>query len=142
MKTIILFLTIFIWTSLVQSQTITYQNDNGYCVGITNGAQFLNRAYTVHAQTDTTQAIGLFNIARHYISIQSKDSASIIIKYQLSVDGVTWGVLNTQDSLSTASNIGDVETLNMTTEVLGARYVRYIFYVQGFRLGKIGRAHV
>jgi hypothetical protein len=125
----ILFLVLFPCMALSQS----YRNDIFYPEEI-NGTAILNQAYA-SAQLDTTQAIKCSEFAGHFVSVQSKDSASIHIKYQLSVDGVTWSLLATQDSLSTASNTGDIKTLNMTSVVNGSNFVRYVFNQTAFRVG-------
>ena len=98
------------------------------------GTQILNLAYVAN-QSDTSQIVKCSDYTSTFVTVQSKDSASIHIKYQLSVDGVTWGTLNTQDSLSTASNTGDVKSLNMSTIALGANYIRYVFNQTAFRVG-------
>jgi hypothetical protein len=96
------------------------------------GTQILDMAY-VSEQIDTTQAFGPVDFAAVFVNVQSKDSASILIKYQLSSDGVTWGALTTLDSLSTAA--GDFKSVNLTASLLGAYRARLIFTIQDYRLG-------
>lgn len=77
--------------------------------------------------TDTTQWIYLGDHANVYVTIQTKDSARFLIKYQLSVDRVALGTLTTIDSLVTTSNTGGLKSINLTTSSLGAPWARLVF---------------
>jgi len=85
-----------------------------------------NYAYTA-STVDTTEWVNLANFANAYLTLQSKDSCTLLINYQLSVDGVALGVSTLLDSLSTASDAGALKTLNFGTTALGATYGRFIF---------------
>jgi hypothetical protein len=141
MKTLIALLLIA-GTMYGQQTTVTYMNrylraqhDNAGVGGVDSSTQILNRTYTA-AKLDTTEAIGCLPWVNTYVNLQTKDSASIHIKYQLSIDGVTWGVLTTIDSLSTASNTGAFKSVSMGATILGANYIRFILNTTAFNLGE------
>lgn len=105
----------------------------GTYAAIGKGA-LVNRAYNA-GTNDTTQAIQTGKST--FLTLASKDSASLTIKYQLSLDGVNWGALTTTDSLSTANDNGDAKSLNVDNIALGAPFVRFTFSQNpSFRLGK------
>ena len=108
-------------------------NSTDFLFDITQG-RIENKAYAA-ATLDTTNTIDVTKFSSVHVAIQSKDSASIYVNYQTSLDGVTWGVSTVKDSLSTASNAGDVKTIDFTATVGGAPFVRFIISQNVFRLG-------
>lgn len=111
------------------------------CVGVASGQLTSNHENYLHKDmdassaaiqnvaygtADTTEWIYLTPYEEVYLSVQSKDSATILIKYQLSVDRVALGTLTTIDSLQTTSNAGNLKTINVLTVAGGAPYVRYV----------------
>lgn len=84
------------------------------------------RTYTA-STLDTSIAYATSDYKNTYVTVQSKDSARCHVKYQLSVDGTTWGVSATKDSLSTTTDGGDLKSMDFTAQILGSPYVRYIF---------------
>lgn len=96
--------------------------------------EILNKAYAA-ATLDTTQTVDASYFKEAWLTVQSKDSGSILISYQLSLDGVTWGVATLYDSLSTASNAGAARLTNLSTVAAGAPYFRLILDPNVFNLG-------
>lgn len=125
-KLIFLLMGFFIW----QSALSQYTNEDRYiALNMNEGnntAKIQNRTYTA-STVDTTEWLHLANLANVYLTLQSKDSCTLLINYQLSVDRVALGTSTLLDSLSTASNAGNAKTLNFGTTSLGAPYARFIF---------------
>ena len=133
-KLIFLLLGFFIWGSAL-GQGIKPGN-----YAETNPSTFLNlnmnqgntvsainaRTYTA-STVDTTAFYQVANFKTLYISLQSKDSCTLLVNYQLSLDGTTLGVSTLIDSLSTAVNAGAVKVMDHTAQILGASFVRWIF---------------
>lgn len=86
----------------------------------------INRTYT-SSTIDTSVVYNAVDWKNIYVAVQSKDSARIHIKYQLSSDGSTFGLLTTKDSLSTTQAAGDLKTVDLTSTILGSPYFRLIF---------------
>lgn len=95
-----------------------------------------NKTYTATTK-DTTIAYACTDWKNTFVTVQSLDSARVHIKYQLSADGTNWGTIATKDSLSTVVATGHIQTLDMTAQVLGARFLRFIldFTVTGVPQG-------
>lgn len=91
-----------------------------------NVAKIQNRTYT-SSTVDTTEWLHLANLANVYLSLQSKDSCTLLINYQYSVDRVALGVSTLIDSLSTAAAAGAFKSINVLTTAIGASYGRFIF---------------
>lgn len=85
-----------------------------------------DRAYN-SLTIDTTIVYQAEDWKNVYVTIQSEDSARCRIKYQLSTDGSTWGVMATKDSLSTAEATGDLKSVDLTANIIGAQYFRIAF---------------
>lgn len=101
-----------------------------------SGSSTTGKPYT-GSTVDTLMATGLSEYSATYLNIQSQDSASLTIKYQLSLDATHWGALTTADSLSTASNTGDVKSIHVDTFALGVPFIRFIISQNpSYRLGK------
>lgn len=130
-----LLLAVLLCSSVGFAQVVTGPTFKYDFVKTKGGTSVLNKAYT-GTTLDTTQALGLAAWTNNFVNVSSADSASVTIKYQLSVDGVNWGVLTTADSLSTASNTGDVKSVNLSTYAVGSPFIRFIFALNpSFRLG-------
>lgn len=103
--------------------------------GADSTVQLLNRTYG-SGTTDTTETIRCAPWNNTFITLSTKDSISLHLKYQLSVDGQTWGVLTTLDSLSTLTGAGPaVKTVSLSSTILGAPYVRFVLAVTAFNRG-------
>lgn len=102
--------------------------------GITSGRTYSSWAHdSTGGQIDTMQAIPVDNAIEVYYSIYSLDSASCIVAYQGSFDGVNFGASTTIDSLSTA--VAAHKSIALPAAALGLRSVRFVRTVQAFRLG-------
>ena len=90
------------------------------------------RAYT-GSSIDTSIAYPCTDWKSFFVTVQSKDSASCLIKYQISADSGTgytamnWSAIATKDSLATTSNTGSAKSVDVSGQILGARWVRFIF---------------
>lgn len=91
--------------------------------------------WTYIAQTDTMQAIPVHDWSQTYYVIEVKDSASFIIGYQPSYDGVTFYPTVTIDSLSSANNAGNAISIQLPVKAAGCRAVKFTRIVGTFRLG-------
>lgn len=85
-----------------------------------------DRAYT-SSTVDTTEWVLLSDYAGVNLSLQSKDSCTLLINYQYSLDKSALGVSTLIDSLSTAGAAGALKSINVLTTALGATYGRFIF---------------
>ena len=126
--------------ALVELPTVTVYyhtpaSRNRYAVTVL-GSSLTNRPYT-GSTVDTVAILGTSDYSKTYLNLASLDSASLTVKYQLSLDGSNWGVLTTADSLSTASNTGDVKSILLDTYQLGAPFMRLVISQNpSYRLGK------
>jgi hypothetical protein len=113
-----------------------YSNVTGYFKTQRLGTEILNKAY-VGTTRDTTQSINPWAYNAAMIALQSKDSVSLTVLVQYSIDGVTWDTTVTVDSLSNGNNNGDYKEINVSTfGNPGAYAERFIFVVNpGYRLG-------
>ena len=89
------------------------------------------KAYTT-STSDTTMAYACSDWKSFFVTVQSRDSASILIKYQISADSgggsaINWSAIATKDSLSTTNNAGDAKSVDVSGQILGAKWVRFIF---------------
>ena len=103
----------------------TERNVAGY-FQTNNGTAIKGRAYAT-ALGDTTQILSLVDHKTVYVNVQSLDSATIRISYALSDDAANWTAFTLKDSLATATNTGSLKTIDLTSTLLGARYVRFLF---------------
>jgi hypothetical protein len=145
MKTLVLFLGTLLLSALSLAQVgypathseryLLAQKENAGVGGADSTVQLLNRTYA-SGTTDTSEAIRCAPWNNTYVTLSSKDSISLHLKYQLSVDGQTWGVLTTLDSLSTGTGAGPaVKVVSLTSTILGAPYARFILAVTAFNRG-------
>lgn len=127
MKKIILGLAMVLLASVSMAQ---YQRDI-YFVPQTLYAStaMSSRAYTA-AYDDTTKAIGLDGVNRAFVHIVTavNDSISVIVSYQTSADGVTFGAFTVLDSLSTTGTVGAVTGLELPAKAMAAHQVRIRVY--------------
>ena len=133
-KLIFLLLGFFIWQSAlsqgIKPGNYTATNPSTFLqlalTGPTNVSAINGRTYTA-STVDTTQWYQVSNFKTLYISLQSKDSCTLLVNYQLSLDGTNVGVSTLIDSLSTAVNAGAVKVMDHTAQILGSTFVRWIF---------------
>jgi hypothetical protein len=88
--------------------------------------------------TDTTMGYETTNFKTLLVSVVVNDTCTILVSYQLSTDGVTWGVPSTTagaqgtnapyDSVKCKINANVVKTIDFTS-VATSRYIRWIFAV-------------
>lgn len=86
--------------------------------------QVRDRAFT-SSTTDTTEAINLAQYKTVLYTLQSLDSASVIISYALSLDGSNWTSFTVQDSLKQNADGSVVKSIDFTSLALGAKYIRF-----------------
>jgi len=116
----LLFLLLFLPVVALSQQ----KNDRSFYV-YQDTAEVLNRAY-VNSQVDTCKIYGVLGYNETHLGIQTKDSAEVYVKYQLSVDGgTTWGALTTKDSLIATAAAAKVFDLSST--VSGATHIKLHF---------------
>jgi hypothetical protein len=98
--------------------------------------RILLSAYTSTTK-DTTVAYNVTQFKSVFVTLQSKDSCDLYLKYQLSLDGgATWGVATTKDSLTTATDAGDVKVMDLSAQIGGCTTVRFIIEQNGlYKLG-------
>lgn len=75
--------------------------------------------------TDTTEAIALDQFKTPYLTLVTTDSATFLIDYRLSVDGVNWSAFTTKDSLSHSTSGNGFKSVDFASTVLGAKYVQF-----------------
>ena len=131
-KLLFLFLGVFL---LVGCATQGPQNDEYFLYKLTSTdggstytrTQLANIAYS--AGTDTTEAIYIGGHTNFYVTVGARDSTSLLITFQTSMDGATWSATTTQDSLknSTAAVVMATKSVNLTTVTLGVPFVRFLF---------------
>jgi hypothetical protein len=88
--------------------------------------ELTTRTYT-SSTIDTSIAYAMTDYKNTFVTVQSLDSARCRISYQLSADGTNWGVATTKDSLATATATGDLKTVDVTTQIAGSPFARFIF---------------
>ena len=121
-----LLMAFFIWQSALGQYT---NEDRIIALNMNEGnnvAKIQNRTYTA-STVDTTEWLLLVNSASVSLTLQSKDSCTLLINYQYSVDRVALGVSTLIDSLSTAAAAGALKSINVLTTSIGATWARFIF---------------
>jgi len=120
-------------TALTQAQN--QYNING--IFNDNNSASLAGAAFVAATIDTTEALYVPNFKTLYVNVFAADSCTILIKYQLSSDGSNWTAVATKDSLSHGADGYGFKSVDFTSTVLGAQYVRFHFDfdVNAFAIG-------
>ena len=128
-----LFFLILISTSVYaqQNATLDYLTRKTYPQSYSSFSLISGRSYSA-SRLDTTIAYPCADWKSFYVTVQSKDSASCIIRYQISADSggvstMSWSASAIKDSLSTTNNAGDVKSADVSGQVLGAKWVRFIF---------------
>jgi len=131
-KLIFLLMGFFIWNSALSQITGSQQSTNNIAPIVklnmndgNNVAKIQGRAYTA-TTSDTTEWLYLANFKNVFLTLQSKDTCTLLINYQLSADGATLGVSTLLDSLSVRNTAGGVKSLNFSTTSLGTPYGRFI----------------
>jgi hypothetical protein len=92
------------------------------------GVQIKLRTFSA-STTDTTYGQDVRKFAGINVTLQSKDIVTILIKYQLSTDNVTWTTIATIDSLSQSGTGSTIKNVNVSTVGLGVSYIRFVFAV-------------
>ena len=92
----------------------------------TQGAEMKGKTFTF-GSTDTTQPQNISASSVVHLGLQTTDTVSVIIKYQLSMDGQNWTSVVTLDSSRQTSSGTAVKALNLSTATLGMFYIRYLF---------------
>jgi hypothetical protein len=90
-----------------------------------NNVTIKARSYT-SATCDTTWAYDVSGYSSMSITVQTQDSATILIKYQLANDTSYWFDLTTIDSLK-SGNSGNRIKLDFSKFVAGTKYIRFVF---------------
>jgi len=88
------------------------------------GAEIHGRSYT-GSTLDTTQAIPVFRGTSLHLYLSAKDSATVLVSYQLSDDGNSWTTKTASDSLVTLSDTYGLKSINFSTIALTARFIRF-----------------
>ena len=84
------------------------------------------RAYT-SSTNDTTYAVDIRKYSSINVTLQTTDSATILIKYRTSLDGTNWTALTTIDSLVQSSDVSVIKNYTASTVAIGCSYVQFAF---------------
>ena len=76
--------------------------------------------------TDTTKVVDISRYPNVYFTFQAKDSISLLIYYQLRINGATWTASTLTDSLKQSSDVSIVKTINLSSITLGTGAVRLV----------------
>lgn len=95
-------------------------------ISTVNDTVIIGRTYTA-ATVDTSKTIDVRYADDYFVGLIVRDSATILVKYQVSMNNSTWSPVLTKDSISTVSNTGSADVVDFTNEVRGAAYIRFIF---------------
>jgi len=121
---------LIVFTGLAYGQRAEYGNDDIVFTPKTLTAGTVMSARTdAAALQDTTRKIALSGFAKCYIAltIAANDSASAVVKYQGSVDGVNWSpTLVTIDSLSTSGDLLHSKGIALPDGGHAFEFVRFI----------------
>ena len=77
--------------------------------------------------TDTTDFLNAADHKTLYVALTTKDSATILIDYSVSVDSETWSDYTVKDSLSYSGSTNGFKSVDFSSTVLGFQYVRFRF---------------
>ena len=128
-KLIFLLCGFFIWQSAL-SQVVVDKNNNAsqFFRDLTGGVytRIQDRSYS-GGVTDTSDYIPVRDHKTVYVSLMTKDSATILIDYSVSVDGANWSAYTVKDSLSNATSDNGFKSVDFTSTVLGFNYARFRF---------------
>lgn len=86
---------------------------------------------------DTTMGYDVSGFKTLYLTLTANDTCTVLIYYQVSVDGQNWAnnytsagaISNLQDSLKVKANSYGSKSIDFTSVVLGHPFVRWIFAV-------------
>ena len=95
-----------------------------------------NRTFT-SIVADTTQAIYTIRGKSLWVHVAAKDSCTILTKYQLSQDGLTWMAAVPLDSVKVAAQSYFIKSYNLSTPADSARFIRLLlpFSVSAYAKG-------
>lgn len=96
-------------------------------LAVNDGIKLSNRTYALGTTVDTTYAQDIRRYSSFVVGLQTTDTASITIAYQLSVDGTNWTAATSIDSLRQATATPVTKAYTATTVALGMSYIRFIF---------------
>ena len=101
-----------------------------------NGVIITGRAFT-GSTTDTTEVLALKDHGTIFVTVQTQDSATVIIAYALSNDGTNFSTFVTKDSLSFSAAGNGFKSVDLSATTLGATYAkfRFSFSAAAFPLG-------
>ena len=101
-----------------------------------NGVIITGRAFT-GSTTDTTEVLALKDHGTIFVTVQTQDSATVIIAYALSNDGTNFTAFTTKDSLSNSTTGNGVKSVDFSATTLGGSYVkfRFTFSAAAFAVG-------
>lgn len=120
----ILFLAVFLPVLVFSQFPVTFKTIMSG--SSTQGAKMEGKTFTF-GSTDTTQPQNISASSVVHLGLQTTDTVSVIIKYQLSMDGQNWSTVVTLDS-SRQTAAGVIRKgLNLSTATLGMFYIRYLF---------------
>ena len=128
LKTILIatFLSIVSSCQIVYGQGNPMYSPSFVTLKTNNGVKIAGKAFT-GSTVDTTQAIPLYKYGGMGLFTQLKDTAKVVITYQLSYDSLTWTPPIPLDSLKRVTDTTNVKNLSFTTHMLAAPYGRFIF---------------
>lgn len=95
------------------------------------GKYIAGRAFT-STTCDTTYSQDIRKWSSIYVTVQTLDSATVLIKYQLSLDGSNWGTLTTKDSLQQISDGVMIKNVDFSNVAQGAGYIRFVFQFSNY----------
>jgi hypothetical protein len=125
MKTLLCFLIpVCVLIADVQAQAFTTVLRCSSAVAAKHDVALSNRAYT-SSTNDTTYAVDIRKYSSVNLTLQTTDSATILIKYRLSLDGTNWTTLTTIDSLVQSADGVAIKNYTASTVALGCSYVQF-----------------
>lgn len=89
------------------------------------GSLMYNRTFT-SITADTTQSIPTYRSKSLWVHVAATDSCTILTKYQLSLDGISWATAVSLDSVKVTSQAYFIKSYNLSTVGDSARYVRLL----------------
>lgn len=125
-KYIFLILGFFIWCDALSQGTPKFELLSTRNTGSTFSKSINARTYTI-TTIDTTLAMQTVDWKTNVLCLQTLDTATILISYQLSTNGTNWFAKVLQDSLQNKTTTGTVKTTDFSSIVLGSPFIRFIF---------------
>ena len=135
MKKIILILCgLFIWQAAFGQVTPARdRNESGFMRDVssdgttTTYSAIHNRSYA-SGVTDTTEWYNIVNHKTIDIALTTKDSATILIDYAVSVDANTWSAYTLKDSLQFSTDgANGFKSVDFSSTALGFSYIKFRF---------------